>query len=223
LKRELSEYEAFVFDFDGVLADSVELKTEAFARLFEEYGPEIQQRVVEHHRKHGGMTRAEKIRHYYRVFLGKPIEDGSLSALCNRFSILVVDNVVAAPEIQGAKGFLDFWYGRLPLFIDSATPDVEIAEIVSRRGLSKYFGEILGSGRPKAENLVYILEKHKIEPKNCLFFGDAASDYDAAMKCAVDFVGMVPESDAPLLRHAPHIKWFHDFSEIPLPADNHNT
>ncbi|MEE9509964.1 MAG: HAD hydrolase-like protein [Candidatus Bathyarchaeia archaeon] len=54
------KYQAFFFDFDGVLADSVEVKTRAFAKLFESYGPEIQARVVEHHRKNGGMTRKDK-------------------------------------------------------------------------------------------------------------------------------------------------------------------
>jgi beta-phosphoglucomutase-like phosphatase (HAD superfamily) len=36
----------------------------------------------------------------------------------------------------------------------SATPDDEITQIVSRRELSKYFMEVLGSGRPKADNLL---------------------------------------------------------------------
>jgi len=218
----LNKYKAFVFDFDGVIADSVEVKTEAFAKLFETYGPSIQHRVIDHHRKHGGMTRAEKIRYYYESFLNQPIGDKQLADLCTKFSHLVVDKVVAAPEIQGAKNFLDFWYGTLPCFIDSATPGAEIIKIVSHRGLSKYFVEILGSERAKSDNLAYILEKHNIRPENCLFFGDASSDYEAAVKCGVDFVGIVPTNDAPLLRHAPHIKWFHNFHEIPLPVTGYD-
>ena len=222
MKLDLSKYQAFVFDFDGVLADSVEVKTEAFAKLFEEYGSDIQKRVIAHHRENGGMTRVEKIRHYHSAFLGKQIDDAKLTVLCDRFSTLVVDKVVAAPEIQGAKKFLDFWYGTLPCFIDSATPDAEIIQIVSRRGLNTYFVEILGSDRAKSENLAYLLEKHQIEPNRCLFFGDAASDYEAAIKCGVDFVGIVPANDAPLLGHAPHIKWFHNFDEIPLLVEDHD-
>ncbi len=69
------KYQAFFFDFDGILADSVEVKTRAFAKLFESYGPEIQARVVEHHRKNGGMTRKDKFRHYYAEFLKSPLDD----------------------------------------------------------------------------------------------------------------------------------------------------
>lgn len=212
----LTKYNAFVFDFDGVIADSVEVKTEAFAKLFENYGTDIRQQVIEHHRNHGGMTRAEKIRYYYENFLKQPIEDEHLLELCTKFSHLVVDDVVAAPAIKGVGEFLEYWKNRLPMFIDSATPDDEIIAIVSRRGLSDYFEEILGSGRAKAENLAFILEKHFIKSEEALFFGDAASDYEAAMKCGVDFVGIVPSKDAPLLKRAPDINWFSSFSEISL-------
>ena len=32
----------FVFDFDGVLADSVNIKTNAFSKMYEAYGSEVQ-------------------------------------------------------------------------------------------------------------------------------------------------------------------------------------
>ncbi len=98
--------EAFFFDFDGVLADSVEVKTRAFAKLFKHYGPAIETKVVEHHRKHGGMTRVDKFHHYYKEFLGNPLDKVLLQRLCHNFSCLVVDEVVSAPEISGAEAFL---------------------------------------------------------------------------------------------------------------------
>ena len=112
------KYSAFVFDFDGVLADSVEVKTEAFSRLFELYGEGIQQQVVEHHRKNGGMTRAEKIRHYFDAFLGRPLDDHRLRTLCDDFANLVVDNVAAAAEMPGARRFLEAWHGRVMMFVE---------------------------------------------------------------------------------------------------------
>ena len=42
-----TDYKALFFDFDGVLADSVEVKTNAFAKLFEKFGSEIQAKVLE--------------------------------------------------------------------------------------------------------------------------------------------------------------------------------
>lgn len=50
------EYSAFFFDFDGVLADSAEVKTMAFCILFKSFGPHVQNMVVDHHRENGDMT-----------------------------------------------------------------------------------------------------------------------------------------------------------------------
>ena len=142
-------YQAFFFDFDGVLADSVEVKTRAFAKLFERYGPAIAAKVVEHHRNNGGMTRVDKFYHYYREFLGKPLDDAELQRLCGDFSRLVMDEVVSAPEIPGAENFLKKWHNKAKYFVVSATPDEEISQIVRQRRLEVYFREVLGSSKSK--------------------------------------------------------------------------
>jgi HAD superfamily hydrolase (TIGR01549 family) len=207
-------YQAFFFDFDGVLADSVEVKTRAFAELFESYGPAIVAKVVEHHRKNGGMTRVDKFHHYYRDFLGKPLDEAELQRLCNEFSRLVVDKVVSAPEIPGAENFLKKWHNTVKCFVVSATPDEEIMKIVKRRGIDIYFHEILGSSCSKSDNVNYLLNKYGLAPVQCLFFGDAESDYRAAAVSGVDFIGILPDSNAPLLKIAPDIRWHKNFLEI---------
>lgn len=70
----MRDIHTILVDFDSVLADSVEVKTRAFAKLFEPHGPDVVSKVVEHHRKYGGMTRVDKFRHYYRRFLRKPLD-----------------------------------------------------------------------------------------------------------------------------------------------------
>lgn len=210
-------YQAIIFDFDGVLADSVNVKTNAFAALFEKYGKDIQQKVIDHHRSHGGMTRVEKFKHYYKEFLKKSVDDKGLKLLCDRFSLLVVDKVVDAPEIPGAEDFLKLCCDNSILcFVNSATPNIEIRKIVQRRGLDEYFKEVLGSSMSKTENLVLILEMYSLDKKYSLFFGDASSDYEAATASGVDFVGILPNKNAPLLKMAPEIRWARNFVELVL-------
>ena len=204
-------YQAFFFDFDGVLADSVEVKTRAFAKLFEPYGPEVVSKVVAHHRHHGGMTRVDKFRHYYHEYLGKSLRTEEMTDLCRRFSELVVDEVVAAPEIKGAEEFLQRWCRRLACFVISATPHEEIKEIVKRRGMEQYFKEVLGAPVDKRRNLEILLEKYNLNPSRCFFFGDAESDYLAAHICGVEFFGIVQGENAPLLRAQPQVNWTKNF------------
>lgn len=208
----MQPWQALFFDFDGVLVDSVEVKTRAFGRLFEPYGPGIAYRVIEHHRRHSGVSRFDKFRHYYEAFLGEPLSDEGLSELCRRFARMVVDEVVAAPEIPGAVAFLKKWHGRVRCFVVSATPQEEIREIVRRRGWEGYFVEATGSPAPKSENLLRLLRSYSLQPERCLFFGDAESDYLAARSCRVPFLGVLPGNDAPLLRAAPQVSWIADFT-----------
>ena len=210
----MPDWQAFFFDFDGVLADSVEVKTRAFARLFEAHGPEVMAKVVDHHRRHSGVTRVDKFRHYYQEFLRQPLSDEELADLCRRFARLVVDEVVAAPEIPGVVPFLRHWSEKLPCFVVSATPEEEIRTIVKRRGWSAYFQEVRGAPKSKGENLKLLLTKHGLTPEQCLFFGDAESDYRAAQACGVPFLGILPDATAPLLKAVPEVKWVWDFTEV---------
>ena len=215
----MKETQAFFFDFDGVLADSVEVKTQAFARLFEPYGTKIVAKVVDHHRRHGGMTRVEKFRYYYREFLKKPLDDDVMERLCSEFSRLVVDQVVASPEIPGAEAFLTKWHDHIPCFVISATPDDEIRKIVRHRGLEGLFKEVLGSSASKSENLKILLNKYRLDPAKCIFFGDAESDYHAAKNCGVEFIAILPGQDSSLLKIVPDVSWTNDFEtlmELPL-------
>jgi HAD superfamily hydrolase (TIGR01549 family) len=218
----MKKIQAFFFDFDGVLANSVEVKTRAFAKLFEPYGVEIAAKVVDHHRRHGGMTRLEKFRHYYSEFLKKPLDDDVMERLCSEFSRLVVDQVVASPEIPGAEEFLAKWHDHTPCFVISATPDDEIRQIVRRRGLEGFFKEVLGSSASKTENLKRLLGKYALESAKCIFFGDAESDYRAAKECGVEFIGILPGTDAPLLKVAPEIRWHNDFRGCTVRSKSNN-
>jgi HAD superfamily hydrolase (TIGR01549 family) len=206
-------WQAFFFDFDGVLADSVEVKTRAFARLFEPFGPEVKDRVVDHHRRHSGVTRVDKFRHYYQEFLHQPLSDEELAELCRRFARLVVEEVVAAPEIPGAEAFLRRFVEKLPLFVVSAAPEVELAEIVRARGWSRYFREVRGAPRSKRENLAMLLHKNALAAERCLFFGDAEADYLAAQACGLRFLGIVPGPESHLLKRVPGIDWRRDFND----------
>ena len=53
-----------VFDFDGVIAESVQVKTNAFAELYGPFGNDVVQKVISHHEANGGVSRYEKIKYY---------------------------------------------------------------------------------------------------------------------------------------------------------------
>ena len=186
---------AVFFDFDGVLAESLDIKVRAFTELYKEHGAEILARVLAHHRAHGGVSRIQKIRHCHREMLGIRLEPEKLMTLGRRFSSLVVDAVVESAWVEGARELLDGLVGRLPLFVVSGTPEPELHDIVARRGMNDYFVAVRGSPPDKITVIRELLDAHDLPADRVLFVGDAMTDYDAAHVTGLRFIGRVPPGE----------------------------
>ena len=55
---------SIIFDFDGVILESVSVKTAAFRQLFS-FAPEHVDEIVQYHLDNGGMSRFDKFRYIY--------------------------------------------------------------------------------------------------------------------------------------------------------------
>jgi HAD superfamily hydrolase (TIGR01549 family) len=187
-------WQAVFFDFDGVILDSVDVKTRAFAEMFRGYGPEIENAVLDYHLANGGVSRYVKFQYYYKHLLKKPIDQETLEALGRRFEQLSLKGVLAAPFLDGALETLqNLRQQDIPTFVVSGAPDEEIKHIVEKRRLDSYFLEVHGSPRKKQEIIQDIATRRHYRLKDCLFIGDAMTDYEAAQACATGFLGIVKE------------------------------
>lgn len=183
--------EVVIFDFDGVLVESVDIKTRAFAKLFEAEGAEVVDRVVDYHLRNSGVSRFEKFRYIYTEFLYRPLSDVIFQDLCRRFSELVLEEVVSAPYVAGAKEFLENNAGAYSCFVCSATPQDEIEEIVKLREMERYFKGVFGAPRTKGDIVRNILASYDVCPGDAVYIGDAWSDYEAATENSVNFVARI--------------------------------
>jgi len=189
MNYELTSIKTIFFDFDGVIADSVDIKTKAFAKLFERYGDEVVKKVVEYHLSHGGVSRYDKFRYYYQNFLGKKITDDEIDTLDKKFSEIVYNEVLKAPFIEGALDFLDICDRKgKNMFVISATPKKEIERIVKARGIDRYFREVVGSPPTKDENLTYLIKQYDMGPLKAVYFGDSPNDLEVAQKHLISFI-----------------------------------
>ena len=191
-----NKWQAVFFDFDGVILDSVDVKTRAFAAMFRSYGSEVERAVVDYHLSNGGVSRFKKFEYYYRHLLQKPINEKMLDALGREFNQLALDGVLAAPFIEGAMETLErLKLQDTPAFVVSGTPHEEIQLIVEKRNLAPYFAEVHGSPRKKYEIVQDIAFRHSLHLKGCLFIGDATTDFEAAQVCGTGFLGIVKDGD----------------------------
>lgn len=197
---------AIVFDFDGVILQSVDIKTRAFESLFAAEAPEAVARILDYHRAHNGISRYEKFRYAYREILRRPLEAEEEKALGERYNATVERAVMVCPFVPGAREFLEARHALTPFFVASGTPEEELRRIVERRGLSGFFRGVRGSPTKKDVILRSFAAELSCAPAELLMVGDATTDSDAARAVGAAFVGVVPPGeknpfppDAPIL------------------------
>lgn len=183
-----------MFDFDGVLVESVNVKTRAFAKIFHAEGTEIVRKVTDYHLENGGVSRVKKFKHYYGEFLKRSLSEEELEALCETFSRLVTEEVINSPYVKGAKEFLDEYYCKLDFYVASGTPEGELREIVRCREMDMYFKGIYGSPAQKGDIARMILRQNGYNTNEVIFIGDSITDLEGAQDSGVRFIGRVVDS-----------------------------
>lgn len=195
-------FRAIVFDFDGVILESVAVKGRAFRRLFPDH-PEHADRLEQYHRENGGLSRHAKIEWYYRELLGTTASRGQIDRDADRFGALIADEMGCCPFVGGAREFLEAQRGVVPMFVASGTPEPELRAIVERRGLGGLFDGVYGAPTTKDTILERIRASLGAEPREILFVGDGRQDAEAAQAVGVAFVGRVSPAEPDLLGDVP--------------------
>jgi len=112
-----------VFDCDGVILESVEVKMRAFGQIVKEYGAEAVTGMNEYHLAHGGVSRFRKFEWFYDEVLGRRITVDELQSLSRKFRQLVFEGVMQSPMVPGIMETLESLHGRLPMYLASGTPN----------------------------------------------------------------------------------------------------
>jgi len=202
------------FDFDGVIADSVNVKTEAFKQIYLPYGQDIANKVINHHKNNGGMSRFQKIKLYHQEYLDIELNAGGVEDLSQKFSKLVIDGVINSPEVLGSHGFVREFKDTFNMYVITGTPTEESKYICKRRGIFDCFKGIYGSPPPKEYWCNIILNRENLKPEETIFVGDALADYNAAIEFDLDFYLREHFENVELFEEIENITRFSNFNDF---------
>lgn len=187
--RPLAEYKTLVFDCDGVVLNSNQLKIQAYHDVAIKFGANEQQAqaLVAHHVKLGGISRYPKFEYFLREIMQQGVTEQAIHQLLNTFTAevkrLLVDCEIA-PDLASLRQAT----ASAKWMIISGGDQAELREIFNQRDLTDLFDAgIFGSPDNKEQILARELAQGSIT-KPALFIGDSRYDYQASTNAGLDFV-----------------------------------
>jgi phosphoglycolate phosphatase-like HAD superfamily hydrolase len=186
------------FDFDGTLVRSNRIKRDCFYQTLADVpgGAAILDGLfADRYRGDRFALFGEVAR---RLGRGRAAAIPDPGALASHYGKLCRERVAGAPEVPGAEAALT----RLSLagarmYLISATPQQPLEQLVSDRGLTRFFDLVLGAPTAKPAHLRRVIVEHGIEAADIVLVGDGHDDQAAAAEIGCRFIAVTDQPTVP--------------------------
>lgn len=179
-----------IFDFDGVIIDSVPRKTMAFKQVLQHFSDAQINTFLRYHEENGGVSRFEKFRYFYEKILNQSYSEMDIQRFSEQFS-LIVKNELSNPMylITETLDFIKNNYQKYPIHIASGTENIELKFLCDQLGISTYFKSISGSPEIKSSIVNRIITDNSYKNTEVILIGDSMTDLYAAESNNILFIG----------------------------------
>lgn len=180
---------SIVFDCDGVILESVDIKTRAFEHVFAQYGEDAVAEVLDFHRQHGGVNRLKKFAHVFETVFSREMTVKEAETLNIEFTAFCKDGLMECDPVDGFLEVAQRWCNALPCYVASGAPHDELNRILEYKNYSRFFKGIFGAPHNKADIILMAAKQHGIDVSSVLMVGDASTDLEAATTAGSAFYG----------------------------------
>ncbi len=188
-----------IWDFDGVILDSMPIRDYGFRKIFESYDSALVEKLLEYHHQNGGLSRYVKIRYFFEKILKSTISKEDIEKIANDFSIIMKKELINKKYlIEDSVAFIEKNYQKYHFHIASGSDEIELNYLCKELGIESYFLSINGSPTHKNELVKNILKEHSYLQNETILIGDSQNDYDAAEINSIGFYGYNSEALRPL-------------------------
>jgi phosphoglycolate phosphatase-like HAD superfamily hydrolase len=179
-----------LWDFDGVILDSIRIKGDGFMELFQNHDIEDVQILEQYHYANGGVSRFEKIKYFYNQILNKDISENEIIRLAGVFSNIIEKKIFDKTNlIEDSLSFIKKNYLKYNFHIVSGAEHNELNNLCKHFIIDKYFISILGSPITKNTLVKNIISDYEYNNDQVILIGDSKTDYVAAKKNKIIFYG----------------------------------
>jgi HAD superfamily hydrolase (TIGR01549 family) len=182
-----NKIETIVFDCDGVILDSNDIKTQAFYEIGRQFSEEAGLKLANYHIENGGESRYKKFNYLIENILKKNVSVKEVERLSGIFAKITIDNVLNSTIADRIFELRNRTINKKWVVV-SGSDQEELRGIFKKRGLNGLFdGGIFGSPDTKDTILKREIESGNIS-KPSLFIGDSITDYKAAKNANMSFI-----------------------------------
>jgi phosphoglycolate phosphatase-like HAD superfamily hydrolase len=179
-----------IFDFDGVILDSMPIRDFGFREIFKEFSEDLVEKFLQYHRYNGGISRYIKIRYFYEELLNQNITEDKVNKLAEKFSTIMKKELINKKYlINQSVDFIKNNHKHYKLHIASGSDQIELRYLCKELGLSEYFLSIHGSPTHKNDLVKGILESNSYNTNETILIGDSINDYEASHANDINFYG----------------------------------
>lgn len=188
--KHFTKYHIILWDFDGVIMDSMPIRDIGFEEVLKEYPKEQVARLLKFHREQAGLSRFVKFRHFFKEIRKETVSEEQIQELANRFSKIMLDNLIN-PEylIEESLNYIKENFQNQKFHIVSGSDEKELNKICAGLSIYSYFKTIEGSPTPKNKLVADIIKRYKYENKDICLIGDSINDLEAAKVNNINFFG----------------------------------
>jgi len=186
----LELYQTILWDFDGVILDSVDIRDEGYLHVLKKYPDEKVDELLQFQRLNGGLSRYVKFRYFYEEILGERISDDKVNDFARQFSDYMVKKLTDTNLLIGdSLEFIRDNHKKYSMHVVSGSDENELRFLCKELKISRFFKSIHGSPTPKITLVKNILADHGYDSKRVALVGDSINDFDAADRNNISFFG----------------------------------
>lgn len=186
----MQNYKVILWDFDGVIMDSMPVRDMGFEIVLQKYPKDQLGLLMDYHRNNGGLSRYNKFRYFFEEIRKEAVTDAEINLLAEEFSRVMLQNLLDENLlIEDSVKFIKKNYANYKMHIVSGSDGNELRYICDKLGLSKYFISIHGSPTPKVQLVEKLLADNEYKIEDTCLIGDSLNDLEAANVNNIAFLG----------------------------------
>ena len=186
-----TEIKVLIFDFDGVIIDSMSVKVDEYKKLMSEFTNDEGKidKIVQIYKNSIGIPRETTLKKVFKEVLSKNILTVEVDELSRKYSQRIFKRLESLKPLDGFLEYITL-HQQLKKHIISGAPNSDLIYFMDKLGIRNKFDSVKGGPLKKSEEIASLIRLDKVKNNEVVYFGDQKNDFLAAEEARVQFIGI---------------------------------